>query len=79
MVRGGVMAFLVCLALTAGCSDSSTVPADAPEGHTVMKSGVPHKPGLKDPQVNCSACHGAALGGGDNGEPSCFLCHGQKW
>ena len=27
---------------------------------------------------NCAACHGADLRGGANGEPSCFLCHGQN-
>ena len=61
-----------------GCSDT-TVPADAPEGHTVMKDGAAHKPGLNDPQTNCVACHGATLEGGADGEPSCFTCHGKKW
>jgi hypothetical protein len=77
--RTAATACLVSLGVLAGCSDSATVPADAPEGHTVMKEGVPHKSGLKNPQENCSACHGANLGGGTNGEPSCYLCHGKKW
>jgi len=61
------------------CSDSGTVPEDAPEGHTVMKSGVAHAPGLNDPLANCATCHGADLRGGNDGQPSCFSCHGQKW
>jgi mono/diheme cytochrome c family protein len=61
------------------CSDSSTVPADAPEGHTVMKDGVAHAAGLSDPLQNCSSCHGANLGGGSQGQPSCTTCHGIKW
>jgi mono/diheme cytochrome c family protein len=61
------------------CSDSSTSPANAPEGHTTVQGGVPHAPGLTDPIPNCSACHGATLQGGAAGQPSCFSCHGQKW
>ena len=61
------------------CSDSATVPEDAPEGHTVMEGGVPHQAGLNNPEVNCVACHGADLKGGDAGQPSCFTCHGKKW
>jgi hypothetical protein len=62
-----------------GCSDSSTAPADAPEGHTVGRGGVAHAPGLSNPLANCTTCHGADLRGGPNGQPSCFSCHGQKW
>jgi hypothetical protein len=61
------------------CSDSPTVPQDAPDGHTVVKSGVAHAPGLNNPTVNCVLCHGADLRGGPGGQPSCFTCHGQKW
>ncbi len=77
--RSSLLAAVVLVCLGIGCSDSATVPADAPEGHTVMKDGVPHKPGLNDPVANCATCHGADLRGGANGEPSCFSCHGQKW
>lgn len=77
-----VLAFLVVLislgALQA-CSDSSTDPADAPEGHTAFNGGVPHMPGFNNPTVNCTTCHGADLRGGDAGEPSCTSCHGVKW
>jgi len=66
-------------ALSVGCSDSSTVPADAPDGHTVLKSGAAHAPGLNNPTQNCTSCHGADLRGGTSGQPSCFSCHGQKW
>ena len=77
-----VMAVLVGLmsvgALQA-CSDSSTDPADAPEGHTAFNGGVPHMPGFNNPTVNCTACHGANLQGGADGQPSCTSCHGVKW
>ena len=61
------------------CSNSTTVPEDAPEGHTVVKGGVAHASGLNNPMANCATCHGADLRGGNQGEPSCFNCHGQKW
>ena len=65
--------------LLSGCGGSETAPEDAPEGHTTMKDGVPHAPGLNNPTANCVACHGETLQGGDNGEPSCYSCHGQEW
>lgn len=72
---------VLCLgSLLAGCGgDDPTIPADAPDGHTVSQHGVPHMPGLHDPLDNCAACHGALLRGGDSGEPSCYSCHGKKW
>ncbi len=60
------------------CSDSAA-PADAPPGHTVIRDGVAHAPGLADPEAHCTACHGADLAGGSGGQPSCFSCHGRKW
>lgn len=66
------------LFLLSGCG-SETAPEDAPEGHTTMKDGVPHAPGLNNPNTSCTACHGDTLRGGDNGEPSCYSCHGQEW
>ena len=73
-----VLGAAILLSLNA-CSDSGTVPEDAPEGHTVMKDGVAHATGLNDPLANCATCHGADLRGGNDGQPSCFSCHGQKW
>lgn len=61
------------------CSDSSTSPDNAPEGHTVRVGGANHAPGLNNPLANCTQCHGADLRGGGDGQPSCFTCHGQKW
>jgi mono/diheme cytochrome c family protein len=78
--RGGI--FLLAGSLmfwVMACSDSSTGPEDAPDGHTVVKGGVAHAPGLNDPIANCASCHGADLRGGSGGQPSCFSCHGQKW
>ena len=75
---------VLAVALSAGlfclsCGSDSTAPADAPEGHTVVRGGVAHAPGLGDPTQNCTACHGSNLTGGSAGQPSCFSCHGQKW
>ena len=74
-----LLAAVALIAALQGCSDSSTAPADAPEGHTVMKSGVAHAPGLNNPLANCTTCHGANLQGGEAGQPSCTSCHGVKW
>jgi hypothetical protein len=73
-----IIGLALALPVTA-CSDSSTSPADAPEGHTVFRGDAAHAPGLNNPTVNCTQCHGADLRGGDAGEPSCFSCHGKKW
>ncbi len=76
-------ALALCLALAAvpiGCDDDDPIrPSDSPADHTVNKDGIGHAPGLEDPGVNCTDCHGADLSGGDNNEPSCFACHGQEW
>lgn len=72
-------AFLVLATGLAACDDDPTLPADAPEGHTVNQDGVAHMPGLTDPMSACTACHGADLRGGTDGEPSCYSCHGRKW
>jgi len=71
---------LLAICVSAGCGDDdSTAPENAPAGHTVVRDGVAHAPGLNDPQQNCVDCHGADLRGGDEGEPSCFSCHGRVW
>lgn len=68
------------IGLVLACDSSeSTLPEDAPPGHTVNQSGVPHAPGLSNPTENCAACHGDDLMGGDEGQPSCYSCHGQEW
>jgi len=69
---------VVGLALS-GCGDSETAPPDAPDGHTTIKDGVAHMSGLTNPTANCTSCHGDDLRGGDDGEPSCYSCHGQEW
>ncbi len=71
---------LLLAALIAGCSESSpTRPDDVPASHTVRNGSAWHKPGFRTPLENCVDCHGADLRGGDNGEPSCYSCHGAKW
>ena len=82
--RIGLVGLLAALAFfPMACSDDDdddpTGPSNAPASHTVSQDGVRHLPGLNDPATNCVACHGADLRGGDNGEPSCYTCHGQKW
>ena len=81
--RIGLVSLVAALAvLPLGCDDDDgelAGPSNAPASHTVSQDGVRHQPGLHDPESNCVACHGADLRGGATGEPSCFLCHGQKW
>jgi hypothetical protein len=83
MRRIGLIAVVVAIAIVPlGCDDDDdefTGPSNAPASHTISKDGVRHLPGLNEPEANCTACHGADLRGGGNGEPSCFTCHGQKW
>lgn len=69
----------ILLVLAAGCGSDETAPENAPDDHRTFEDGVAHAPGLKDPEANCTGCHGDDLGGGDDGEPSCFSCHGRKW
>ena len=76
-MRSIAIAGLLALALVAGGCKSPASP-DAPEGHTINKNGAYHRPGLDNPTVNCTSCHGADLRGGSAGV-SCYKCHGQKW
>lgn len=60
------------------------IDADTPRGdadHTVDNGGFLHHSGIASPTTNCTACHGANLQGDlqKTGNPSCFLCHEQKW
>ncbi len=38
-------------------------PSIAPASHTASQDGVPHLPGLNDPESNSSGCNGADPGG----------------
>lgn len=81
-LRPGVLpALLLVCAVAASCGDSSTEPDGdpPPANHTVSIGGALHDPGLNDPETNCTACHGATLQGGPDGQPSCFTCHGRRW
>ena len=49
-----------------------------PEDHTISKEGKMHKPGLGDPETNCSNCHGSDLRGSETAT-SCYECHGKEW
>lgn len=70
---------LTTVALLSACNlFSPDAAGNAPEGHTLNKSGTFHKSGLDNPPVNCIQCHGDDLRGGTTGL-SCFKCHGQKW
>ncbi len=76
--RKTTVGLVLAMAITWGCSDS-TIPADAPDGHTVNEDGVAHLPGHESPETHCVACHGADLRGGAAAEPSCYSCHGREW
>lgn len=60
------------------CSSPNESKYDAPDDHTISKSGAMHKSGLKSPLENCVSCHGDDLRGGEVGV-SCYDCHGKKW
>ncbi|MDH3292108.1 MAG: hypothetical protein OEO20_10805 [Gemmatimonadota bacterium] len=74
----GCAVLLAAVAFTA-CGDDIAGSGNAPADHTINQSGAMHRPGLNDPVVNCTACHGADLMGGLSGQPSCFTCHGKRW
>ena len=76
---GVILMTLAAVVSLPSCTDNSTSLANAPEGHTVLRGGIPHRPGLDDPLQNCTSCHGSNLQGGAEGEPSCTTCHGTKW
>lgn len=48
-------------------------------GHGILKDGVEHGGGLHHGERYCSFCHGVALAGGSQFEPSCYACHGKNW
>lgn len=60
----------------AGQGSPSSPPALS---HDLSLGGVKHASNFCQPAQNCSACHGANLQGGSNGEPSCTKCHGDLW
>ncbi len=77
---------LVAGLLLTGCGTTDTLPADPagdsnelPASHTDLEGGVAHMPGKSNPTTNCVSCHGQDLRGGDDGEPSCYSCHGRVW
>lgn len=68
---------VLTLALTFPLLPACTAEEEDEGGHSVVRGGVGHRPGLEAPLDNCTECHGAALRGGRG--PSCYSCHGQKW
>jgi hypothetical protein len=56
-----------------------TLPNCGQNNHTVNLGGIMHAPNYCHPLAHCTACHGASLGGGTNGQPSCYSCHEAKW
>ena len=70
---------LVAFVPLAGCDDDDPTPSPTtPASHTVSQDGIRHMPGLRDPENECTTCHGADLRG-DGDAPSCFACHGREW
>ncbi|MFH1729350.1 MAG: hypothetical protein ABIA04_13155 [Pseudomonadota bacterium] len=51
----------------------------APSTHTNSLGGINHNTGYLLPTSNCTSCHGSDLSGGDNNQPSCYLCHFNEW
>ncbi len=60
---------LVAAVIMAGCGEDD----NAPGSHTEDLGGVLHAPGFAEPRLNCIACHGIGLDGGEG--PGCFGCH----
>ena len=50
-----------------------------PADHTINNGGFFHKDGLYQPEINCTACHGAGLSGDPDITPSCYSCHSNIW
>jgi hypothetical protein len=82
-----LIAGLVALIL-AGVGCTSSDPYKAGEGgnaslktipHNAKFGGIAHAEGMCQAMTYCSACHGANLQGGTNGEPSCTKCHVAFW
>ena len=70
---------IVAFFALAGCEEwADKSRYNAPDDHTVSKKKAKHLPGLNDPGINCTQCHGLDLTGGSTGV-SCFECHGKKW
>lgn len=53
----------------------------APSDHTLIKgAGFRHHPGIDQVRAVCTSCHGLnLLGEGEDGTPSCLLCHDKVW
>ncbi|MCX6129609.1 MAG: hypothetical protein NTX25_11160 [Proteobacteria bacterium] len=52
----------------------------ADSNHTLDQGGFMHHSGISQVSSTCTTCHGTQLlGRGDDGPPSCFLCHEQNW
>jgi hypothetical protein len=83
LALGGLLALLL-----AAWACFNTNPYRAGEGtdgslkaipHNLVLGGKSHAAEICDPITYCSACHGANLQGGTNGEPSCTNCHTAYW
>ena len=74
------MALTILAGSLVACEDDDdfTPSPNTPASHTVSQDGIRHLPGLRDPDTECTACHGADLRG-DGEVPSCFECHGREW
>jgi len=68
----------ISIVVIIACSSSTDPNSNAPADHTINKDGRMHKPGLNDPQDNCTECHGTELQGTDSA-PSCLKCHDKEW
>jgi hypothetical protein len=78
MTMRWILILMILAAGLAACDDDENCgPSDAPADHTVSEDCARHLPGLREPEENCTACHGTDLRGGAG--PSCYSCHGKEW
>jgi hypothetical protein len=69
---------LSMLFLIVGCRLEEPEARDI-RAHTLNYDGVWHAASAANGARLCQQCHGEALAGGSQGEPSCLTCHGEVW
>lgn len=70
----------LCHAVNWGGTPAGPPTFTPPVDHTVSMRSRMHLPDPNTPYSSgCRTCHGTNLTGGGSGQPSCYLCHGQRW
>ena len=68
----------IFVALLSACNLGEDEPR-AIRGHTAIVENIAHGAPMLKPDRYCKDCHGVYQPGGEQGQPSCFQCHGQYW